>query len=396
MNYTLALREQYYELLSRRPQWLFVLLFLVSTRVLLNAPALVGANCFPLAGRLAETEIMPDPHSLTGVWAHHDSEHYLKIALNGYSFQGEEVNFFPAYPFFIRLLALGHASLMAWSGLFISIFAFVLATLLLWYQVRVDFDESVAWNTVITLSVFPTSLFFSAIYTESLFLLFSVLVYWFSVRKQYVLAGLFVSAASLTRINGLLLVVIPMVEILLDRSSRFWGRGVVTGFISGVGLSLYGLYLWITQGSPVAFILTQRETMDRSIAWPWQTLSDSLAVIVSGYGGLRDNWFMRVVSLQDLLAISLFIGCTIWAFFLVRKSLAAYLFVGVLMLLASHGPHVLGVFAVSRYVLGLFPGFIVLGVLLGRAQRLKWVIWSASAVFLFFLTGWFATGRWVA
>jgi len=396
MNDMLTLKERCYEFLARWPKRLNVLLFLVLIRVLVNIPALIGANWFPWAEGITGGELGVNPRSLPGIWARWDAGYYLSIAANGYSLHGEELGFFPVYPFLVRLSALGLPSLMAWSGFLISNLAFILAALLLWYQVKADFSEPIAWGTIITLSVFPTSLFFSAIYTESLFLLFSVLVYWFSVRKQYALAALFVSAASLTRINGLLLVVIPLVEILLSRPARSWVRSVVTGFISGIGLCFYGLYLWITQGSPIAFILTQQENMRRSITWPWQTLGDSLTVVVFGYGGLRDNWFMRAVSVQDLLAISLFIGCTILAFFLVRRSLAAYLFVGTLMLTVSHGPYILGVFAASRYVLGLFPGFVVLGILLNRTQRLKWAVWAVWAITLFFLTGWFATGRWVA
>jgi Gpi18-like mannosyltransferase len=236
---------------------------------------------------------------------------------------------------------------------------------------------------------------FSAIYTESLFLLFSVLVYGFSARRQYALAGLFVSAASLTRVNGLLLAVIPLCEILLNKPSRFWVRFVVTGFTSEVGLSLYGLYLWITQGSPLAFVLAQAN-WKRAIVWPWQTVFDSLAVVVSGYGGFRDNWFMRATSAEDLLAALLFISCTILAFSFVRRSLFAYSVAAMLLLLVSHGPYTLGLWLISRYVLGLFPGFVVLGILLDRVPRLKWGVWAIWLVILFFLTGWFASGRWVA
>jgi Gpi18-like mannosyltransferase len=236
---------------------------------------------------------------------------------------------------------------------------------------------------------------FSAIYTESLFLLFSVLVYGFSARRQYALAGLFVSAASLTRVNGLLLAVIPLCEILLNKPSRFWVRFVVTGFTSEVGLSLYGLYLWITQGSPLAFVLAQAN-WKRAIVWPWQTVFDSLAVVVSGYGGFRDNWFMRATSAEDLLAALLFISCTILAFSFVRRSLFAYSVAAMLLLLVSHGPYTLGLWLISRYVLGLFTGFVVLGILLDRVPRLKWGVWAIWLVILFFLTGWFASGRWVA
>jgi Gpi18-like mannosyltransferase len=364
--------------------------------MLLNVPAALGANLpsSPGEGIAAATGTAVDPHSLPGVWVRWDSGYYLSIAANGYSPHGQELIFFPAYPFFIRSLAFGLPSLMAWSGFLVSNLAFILAALLLWHQVRTDFNESIAWGTMITLSVFPTSLFFSAVYTESLFLLFSVLVYWFSARKRYVLAGLFVSAASLTRVNGFLLVVIPLVEILLNRPSRFWARVVVTGFVSGIGLGFYGLYLWVTQGSPVAFALVSTHWW--RIAWPWQTVFDSLAVVVAGRGGFQDNWFMRVASAEDLLATLLFIVCTILAFFFVRRSLFAYSVAAMLLFLVSHGPHTFGLWSMSRYVLGLFSGFIVLGILLDRIQRLKWGVWVMGAILLFFLTGWFASGRWVA
>jgi Gpi18-like mannosyltransferase len=392
----MALRDRCCELLSRRPQWLLnVLLFLVLSRGLLNIPALVGANWFPLAEGIAGRGSLADPRTLPGVWARWDAGYYLGIAINGYSFHGEELAFFPAYPFLIRLFAVGQLSLVVWSGFLVSNLAFILAAILLWHQVRLDFSESIAWGTVITLSVFPTSFFFSAIYTESLFLLFSVLVYRFSARRQYALAGLFVSAASLTRINGLLLGLVPLIEILRNRPSRSSVQVVVAGFSSGAGLGLYGLYLWITQASPLAFVLAM-SNWTRAIVWPWQTVFDSLAVAVCGYGGFRDNWFMRVTSAEDLLSALLFIGCTILAFFLVRRSLFAYSVATMLLFLISHGPYTLGLCSISRYVLGLFPGFIVLGILLDRVPRLKWGAWAIWLVILFFLTGWFASGRWVA
>ncbi len=397
MSHTSMWKERYRALSSRWPQWLPVLLFLVSSRVILNIPALVGANQPSLAeGIVVSKEVNINPRSLPGVWARWDTGYYLKIATNGYSFQGDEVNFFPTYPFFIRLFALGFSCLMPWSGFLIANLAFILAALLLWYQVRLDFDGAVAWGTILSLGVFPTSLFFSAIYAESLFLLFSVLVYWFSVRKQYIAAGVFVAVASLTRITGLLLIVIPLTEILLNERPRVWRQIVATSFTSGMGLSFYGSYLWLSQGSPVAFVLTQQGSMKRWIAWPWQTIFDSLAVIICGRGGFQANWFMRVVSVQDLLATLLFAGCTLMAFFLLRESLVVYSVVAMLALLVAHGPYTLGVYAMSRYVLGLFPGFIVLGILLSRMKRLKWGIWAVWTVILFFLTWWFANGRWVA
>ncbi len=248
------------------------MLFLVLTRALLNIPALIGAQWFrgspwyPFA-KIVAPLVCGSLRYFPCFWARWDAENYLVIAVNGYSLL-ENVAFFPAYPILIRSFAFGFPALMAWSGVFVSNLAFILACSLLWRQVKLDFNESIAWRTIVTLSLFPTAFFFSAIYTESLFMLFSVCVYILSSRKQYLLAGLVVGLASLTRSNGILLIVIPLVEILLSRPPRAWLQFLGTALISGIGLGVYGCYLWITHASPLAFMIAQQQVFHISIDWP--------------------------------------------------------------------------------------------------------------------------------
>jgi hypothetical protein len=374
-----------------------VLLFLVASRLLLNLPLFAGATQLPLAeGVEGIAKLGLNPVAFPDIWARWDSGYYLKIAATGYSSDAVELNFFPAYPALVRLLALGMLPL-AWSGYLIANLAFAGAGLLLWRQVRREFGEAVAWATLITLVVFPTSFFFSAIYTESLFLLFSVLVYRFSSRGQYFWTGAFVGLASLTRINGFLLAAIPLFDIVSKRPARLWLRLITTSLISGLGLSLYMIYLWLTQGSPLAFLAVQQTVMKRSITFPGWLLLDSFAVIIWGHGGFADNWFVRLILVPDSLAFLLFAACAVLAFFILRPtSLTVYLALAVFLLSVSHGPHTLGAYAMSRYVLPLFPAFIVLGILLERLPRLKWILWAVSAIAQAFLTLWFGSGRWVA
>lgn len=394
MKQNLILRNRYQQVLFSWSHSRSVLLFLLLFRIALNIPALIGANWFPLRewdagfGREVLT-------SFPGVWARWDTGYYMEIANRGYSFQGEELAFFPAYPLLINFFSFDVPLFRLWVAYGITNLAFVIAAFLLWQQIHSEFNTSIAWTTLITLNVFPTSFFFSALYTESLFFLFAILVYWFSVRRQYFLAGLFVSAASLTRINGILLITLPIVEILINRPNAWLKRIVVTGSLSVVGLVFYGLYLWITQGHPLAFVFAQGH-WKRAIVWPWQTVLNSAGIAFFGYGGFENNWFMRVVSLQDLLAALLFIACTVLAFFLVRKSLFFYAVASMLLFLISEGPYTLGLWSMSRFVLVVFPGFIVLGILLNSRRRLKWGIWIISLMILLFLTAWFTNGRWVA
>ena len=56
-------------------------------------------------------------------------------------------------------------------------------------------------------SVFPTALFFQAVYSEALFLLLTLLAFWWARDRRWALAGLAGLLAALTRSSGLLLVV---------------------------------------------------------------------------------------------------------------------------------------------------------------------------------------------
>ncbi len=382
--------------LSRWPGLLKVLLFLVLTRAILNLPAMIGAHWFsgsfwgPFV-KIVGPLVCGAPNHFPCIWARWDAEDYLVIAVNGYSLR-ENVVFFPAYPLLIRLFAFGFPSLMAWSGVFISNVTFIVASLVLWWQIKRDFNQQIAWGTIVTLSLFPTAFFFSAIYAESLLLLCSVLVYVFSSRKQYLLAGLFVGFASVTRPTGLLLIVIPLAEILLHRPSRAWLRFLGTASISGIGLGVYGCYLWIVHGSPLAFALVEQQVWLRSIDWPWRIVSTVLKRIISGFRH-GHHWYEFIFA-SELLSILLFTVLTILGFLYLKKSLAIYLLASALAFFPQHAHHMY--LSMSRFVLEFFPGFIVLAILLSRYPRLEQAIWAISAVVLLLLTGFFASGLWIA
>lgn len=387
------------------PTWAPAMAFLVVTRLVLNAVALIAVRFIPLGrGDSINQATVPlqlgstgvSPYTLPGVWAQWDAGYYLSIAARGYSLHGNELAFFPAYPFLIQLLSpIFPRPSAAWSAYAISIVAFIVAGMLLWRYVEREHGQSIAWGTIVILSIFPTSLFFSAIYTESLFLLLSVLVYVFSVQKKYEAAAVVVSLASLTRIGGVLLALIPLVEIVTEEKARRVSRILLTAGGSGIGLGAYMAYLWISQGSPIAF-LQAMNYWKRSVVFPWQGIIDAGRVVISGYGGFEHNWFMRMSSLEDLLATLLFVGCTAVSYRYVRASLFAYSVGTLVLLLVTHGPYTLGLWSMSRYVLGLFPEFIVLAILLGANPRLRRCVWAGSVLMVIVLTGWFATGRWVA
>ncbi len=118
-----------------------------------------------------------------------DGSWYRLVAVFGYE-PGKSANaaFFPLYPW---LMKWGH-QLTGWSpetiGYIISNVAFLGALILLYRLVTVDFNQVIASRTLWAVALFPTAFFFSAVYTESLFLLLAVGTLYAARRGEWLLA----------------------------------------------------------------------------------------------------------------------------------------------------------------------------------------------------------------
>jgi hypothetical protein len=373
------------------PRWLSLLLIIVALRLVIN-----GVNF--LAGQTTDfgqgVRDAAAPQTFPASWVRWDANYYLEITTSGYTYQDVKLAFFPLYPAFIRLLSLGNPDLFVWAGLVISNLCFLAACLLFYQQVKTEYNERIAWWATLGLACYPTSFFFNALYPESLFILLGVATYWFAFRGHYGWSALCVALVSVTRPVGLPLLIIPLVEIIARRPKQMLLHLLLTGIIGGMGVGLYGLYMWGVHGSPLAFANSQSD-WGGGWVFPGTGYITSLMVVL-GLAGTPEDWFMRVVNLHDWLSSILFLGATIAGFKLIRHSLFLYMVAGLLLLLVLHGPYSFGLWSMPRYVLALFPGFIVFGILLTYWPRLRWVILSLSVAALLFFTAWFATGRWVA
>ena len=109
---------------------------------------------------------------------------YLGVAIDGYSYvpnrplDQQNIVFFPAYPLLMRVagrLLGGASTAFALGGTLISLAAFFGALVYLYRLAREMLgDDGEASAAVWLLATFPFALFFSAVYTESLFLLGAV------------------------------------------------------------------------------------------------------------------------------------------------------------------------------------------------------------------------------
>jgi hypothetical protein len=186
-----------------------------------------------------------------------DAGWYLGIALEGYHFRSgsgrqENVAFFPAYPMLARIGAAllgGHGGKadstdglnaveyayhqhrrIVLAGMIISIGGFGWALVYLFRLAREMLDDEAAAGAVAFCCAYPFSLYYSAFYTESLFLLTLVGTFYHFRRREWIPAAAWGLALGLTRPNGCLISV-PLALMALQQSleggnaNAWWRRG---------------------------------------------------------------------------------------------------------------------------------------------------------------------------
>jgi hypothetical protein len=355
-----------------------------------------------------------------------DSVWYLTIARYGYAHIRERMAFFPLYPALIHVLGwIVRSDLIA--GVLISLVSLIVALWLIQKLVRLDFGEEVAATTVLLIAFCPVSFFFSAVYTESLFLALSVGSIYAARRERWVLCGALGFLAAISR-NGGIALIIPTAIIYLygprEAPLTRWGTDAAQGFrrllpryrlgtdaawllLIPIGLLSYLAYLGARYGDTLAPFRVEA-VWYRHSSFPLTTVWDGAK---QAWDGLRQliqgpvapfrvpDYAQGVISaaLQDIyLFLFLVLGviglvCVLW-----RLGAAYGLYTLALLVLALADPVSLQPLAsLPRYELIIFPLFIWGARWLTRLRFAAYAI-PTLAVLLGLFTLEFATWRWVA
>jgi Mannosyltransferase (PIG-V) len=222
-----------------------------------------------------------------------DAGWYLGIVLDGYDFnpriadRQQNVAFFPAYPMLTRLGAalIGSRSISAaeatginrteyayaqhhrivLAAMLISLGAFLWALVYLYRFAGELMDEQAALGAVLVASFYPFSLFFSAFYTESLFLLTLLGSFYHMRRREWLPASAWGLLLGLTRPNGCLMS-IPLALLVLQQAwnaSRASGKaidrreviaGILASSMPGIGMLIFSAYLYTLAGRPFVWL----------------------------------------------------------------------------------------------------------------------------------------------
>ena len=193
-----------------------------------------------------------------------DSAWYIAIAQHGY-YSAQSSNFFPLYPLLMSGVALVVGSPLI-AGMLISLVSMLVGLTLLYRLALLDLDEGAASLTVLLVALFPVSLFLSAVYTESLFLMLSVSAVYAARRERWALAGVCGGLAAAAHSNGVI-VLLPLVLLYLygprsavpTRVAGAWwkprfgvARSAAWLLLVPAGVLAYMGYLAATHGAPLA------------------------------------------------------------------------------------------------------------------------------------------------
>ncbi len=143
---------------------------------------------------------------LISPWANFDGVYYLLIAEEGYTVNA---GFFPLFPLAINFIAsifgntLPFSEIQYFTALFLISIFFLISLILFYKLVRLDYKKHTAMWSFIFLLLFPTSFFFAAIYSESLFLLLLILSFYFARKRNWLLASIFAMLLTATRFVGI-------------------------------------------------------------------------------------------------------------------------------------------------------------------------------------------------
>jgi hypothetical protein len=284
------------------------------------------------------------------------------------------------------------------GGLIISNLAGLAMLVVLYRLVEEDFDRERAWRSALYLSVFPTAFFFAAAYSESLFLLMTLLSFYYMRRGRWWLAGLFAFLSALTRSAAVCLLLPFCFEYL--RQHDFSWRKVRVDVLACLGvpaaIGAYMLYCYIRFGDPLSFSHAEEVMWHRHLHAPWYAFFDAAQVILRR-GFL---YFDSIHAIIDLAACLFIMVPVILAFagpwkfpraYLVYALFAALIYIYSLIF-PFDGNLPLGAF--SRYLLAVFPAFIVLAAL-GKSRQFNLYYLTISTAVLAFLLLQFLTGHWI-
>lgn len=316
----------------------------VLSRVLTAIVALAAIALFPSPTTCPDV-CHPSTNPLLDAATRWDAKAYVDIAHDGYGAVPANNAYFPLYPLVMRLLAtlLGGANdAYLLAGVLISNVALLVALVYLARLVAIDREIAAGPRAALYLLVFPTSVFLSVVYPESLLIALTIGAVYHARQGEWLPAGALGVLAALTRPFIGAAVALPIAVEAFQRSGP--RAALASAAPAAVALVAWMGALWRITGDPKA-VLTAEANWGVGPSLPFRAFTDLFDPNVYGFPYI-------------VLGSTLFIGVLVvisWR--VLRPSLAAYATVVLLISVATGS-----LTSSPRYYLSVFPAFMVLGI----------------------------------
>jgi hypothetical protein len=322
--------------------------------------------------------------SVLQIWNRWDAPHFFEVAAYGYGPPADpaRIVLFPLLPALIRVGSVVTTPLVA--GMIVSFLATLAAAAGLHRLIRLDDGRPVARWAVLAMIVFPTAFTLVAPYSEAPYLAFTIWSFVAARERRWPAAGAFALLAGLTRIQGVFILPALLVEYWL--AERRVGRDATWLLLAAGGPLIYLAINFVTFGDPLYFLEVQRTAFKVTTVAPWTALANAW----NGVLALDPSRAWATVYLAPFLALVVLAGTTVWTIVAKhgRPSYAVYTGLTLLSFLTLSWP-----ISVPRYLMGVFPVFIVAG---GLARR-PWLgvpVLVASVLLFGVCTALFVNGHW--
>jgi Gpi18-like mannosyltransferase len=374
--------------------------FLVHLLLVVVATA-VAVTFFQQRTPIAALDFLPSPIDGLGSYviqplANWDGVWYSLIGEYGYWYDPAPhpavTAFWPLYPLLLRVGHLLTGIGIPLLGVLFSNVTFLAALALLHRLVRHDYSGAAADRAVWLTALFPTAFYFSAVYTESLFLFLALGAFYAARMGRWGWAAAAGALAALTRNTGVLLL-LPLGLLLVQQYGwhpRLWWRQAIPLLAIPLALLAYLGYIGLLWGNPLLPFEMQREPLwDRYQTWPWITLGEAVRM-------LDHTWFNLLMAqptvqtmasfefrqafmdskFYDLISTVAFLPLVAYSLWRLRPAYGLYALTSILVPLTSPS-HFTPLFCMPRYLIILFPCFVVLALLVRNR-------WTFGAVLLLF------------
>jgi hypothetical protein len=333
---------------------------------------------------------------LVGVFQRWDACWYSKVATFGYEPNIDSANFWPLFPALMGLVGRLPAMSVALAGLIVAGLGYIAAMIGLERLVARDFDRDTARRTVVAISIWPAAFFFFVPYTESLFLATTVWAVLGARERHWGWAAAAALLASLTRIQGVFLVLpLGWEAFCAWRESRPRPPSP-GGFIASLRpMVVPGLAVVAPLVGFVAFLLfsaavTGQTPFDTQDAWGGKNFHPPWDVFVAAWQWTIDHH--DPLEALNLATLALFLVLLVVG---IRRLPISYtLLAAAQIALIATRIQPTPLTSTARLVAVVFPAFVVLAQVRSPRLQLAWVI--ASTMFLAVLFSTFIHGDWVA